>query len=127
MIDRAFWNLLSGHLLKTQSLSAELEIIMFLLSAWPVFVFDRVGRLAVKLNDIGPSDQPQGVRPERQRPLHTDARLNRMLGFVHLSMNGPTSEGVQVFIERLFYMNQSALARTVAVVLQSGDHDEVVI
>ncbi len=100
---------------------------MFLLPAWPVFVFDRVGCKAVKLNDIGPPDQPQVVRPERQRPLYANARLNRMLGFVHLSMNSSAPQGVQVLIIRLFYMNQGALAWTVAVVLQSGDHYEVVI
>ena len=127
MEDRALRHVLPGHFFETQGLGAELQVVVFLLAPRPVFVFDRVGRGAVKLHDVGPPGQSQCRRPERQSPLHADAFFDRMLGFVHLSMHGPAPEGVQVLVERLFLMNQGALPRTVAIVLQGGDHDEVVV
>ena len=125
--DRPLRNVLPRHFFEAQGLGAELQVVVFLLAPRPVFVFDGVGRGAVELDDVGPTGQPQRRRPKRQGPFHADAFLDRVLGFVHLPMHGPAPKGVQVLVERLLLMNQGALPRTVAIVLQGGDHDEIVV
>jgi hypothetical protein len=104
-----------------------LQIIMFLLPARAMLVLHWVGRIAVKLDDISPPDQSETMRPQRQRALHPHAFLNNPLWLIDLFVNCPASQRVQVLTESLLLMNQRTLAWAVAVVLQGGEHDGVVL
>src|SRR5574340_980877 len=50
--DGPTWYILSQHFLKTHCLSTELQIVILEPSIWPRFVFDGIGSLSVKFDNV---------------------------------------------------------------------------
>jgi hypothetical protein len=62
---------------------------------------------------------------ERQGAFHFHTGLHLIAGGVHQVMHRLAARGVEVVLERLFQMDQPALARAVGPVLECGEGDGV--
>src|SRR5438094_7297173 len=103
-------------------------IVVTFSAAGYVFVFDRIRRPGgIELDNIASPDEVQPIRPDWKRPFDTSIRPLFVTGIIDARMCGMAAHGENVLVEALFEVNQSALPRTVAVVLQSGDHDGISI
>ena len=78
---------MTGHLFQTKCLGTELQVIVLFLSPRSVFVFDRVGGIAVELDNISFTDQPESVRPQWQRTLYAYPFLNSPFRLIDLFMH----------------------------------------
>ena len=64
MIDGAAWHGSAGHLLQTESLSTELQVVMLAAAPAAVLVLDGIRRVAVVLDDISLADKAEAVGPD---------------------------------------------------------------
>ena len=97
-----------------------------MLVARAMLVFDRIRRAIGEVFDnIGLADQPQTVTKQRQGALNPQTITNFKAGIINTLVQGLTALGVDIFREPLLQMNQTALARTVAPVLEGGERKRV--
>ena len=125
--DRAFQNRFAEHLFQAHRLCGQLQVVMYLQLFPAMFVFHRVDMtIGVKLDHIAFTHQPKTIRPYRQCAFapHPLESLKTLL--IHPRMRRIAAHGVNVLVEGLFQMNQGALARALAPVLERGKHDGVV-
>ncbi len=126
VINRPVANHLAGHLLQTQRLGGELNLIMQLGPLEAVLVLHRINPpIGVKLHHIALANQPQTIRPHRQRPLRAHALEGFHPGFIHPLMGRIPAHGMHIVRKRLLQMNQRTLTRAIAPVLEGGQHDEI--
>jgi hypothetical protein len=112
---------LASHLFQAQRLCRQLNIIMLALAPRPVLVFDRVrGSVRKELDDIRFAHQPETVAIQGQRAHAANVPLYRKARRIDLGVHRLPASGVHVVGEGLLLVNQGALARTIAPVLQSG-------
>ena len=126
MINRAFGHRLSSHLFQTQCLCGHLQIVVLFDTLGAVLVFDRIGNtFTIEFHHIAFADQSKLLGSHRQRPLDTHAFAHFHAGLIDALMHRVATLGVDVVVESLLDVDQRILARTVAVMLQRGEHDGV--
>ena len=128
MVNRAVADDLAGHFLQTYRLGGELDIVVDLIALFAVLVFHRVNlAVGMKLHHVALADQAEAFRPHRQCPLAAHALEALVTRFVDPLMGDVTALGVDIVREGLLQMDQTALARAVAPVLEGGEHDGVLV
>lgn len=126
VIDRAARHGVAEHVFQAQRLGGELDVVVNLLSFGTVFEFHwKYRAVRVKFHQIRLADQAQPIRPERQRAFHFHPGLHLVTGRIDQVMHSLAARGVDVVRERLFQMDQAALARTVGPVLERGERDGI--
>ena len=123
VVQRAFGYGLAGHGLQAQGLRGQLQVVaggnVGSLVAAAVFVFDGVGHASgQKFHHVGLANQPQRVVPQRQGALHAHAFGGVNARQVGLGMHRLAAQSGEVVIKHLLQVDQTALARAVAPVLQ---------
>ena len=118
------------HVFQAQGLRSKLNVVtggnVGGLVAATVLVFHRVGHATgQKLDHIGLAHQAKYVVPQWHGPLHAHAFGGFHPRLVHLGVYRLAAQGVPVLVKHLLQMNQAALSRAVAPVLQGGQGDGV--
>jgi hypothetical protein len=124
-VKSALLKLYPKHLFQTNSLGAKLKFLVSALSMLSRLVLDRIRGITVELHDIRPAGKVQPLGPDRQGPLHSHARFGARSRLIHALMHIASAHGVNVLVPDVLKVDQRALARAVAVVLQGGDHDRL--
>lgn len=127
MIDRPSCYGSLEHLLKAKRLGRELQIVIDPAAPLAMLVFDGIHRtVGMKLHDIAAAGQAQPPAPHRQSIFHPHSGAYLMSLLIDTLVLEAATQRVDVLSKRLLHVNQRALARAVAVVLQGGDYDGVV-
>ena len=85
-------------------------------------LLDRIGRaIRKKLDNVGFANEAKAVAKKRQRPNAASIYVCGEARCIYACMHGLTAQGMHVFGKCLFLMDQGALARTVAPVLQGRE------
>ena len=110
----------SEHLLKAKRLGTELDRCMRA-ARWADLVLDGVRAVATELHNIGPTSQSESLGPERDPTK--DPRIGALRGLPRIDclVDKPTTNRVDVLVERLLDVDQPALTRTEAEVLEGRD------
>lgn len=85
-------------------------------------VLDGVRTVATELDGIGPTPQSESLGPERDPTKDPRVGALRGLPGIDRLVGEPTSDRVDVLVERLLDVDQPALARTEAEVFEGRDH-----
>jgi len=89
--------------------------------ARPVLVLDGERGAVVELDHVGLADEAEPVGPQGQGPLNADTPVPLAVGAVDGLVDGAAAERVEVLVPGLVQVDQAALARAVAPVLQRRD------
>jgi hypothetical protein len=128
MVDSAQRHLLAGHLLQTQRLGSELDVVIDPFLARAMLVFHRVGRaVRKKLDHVALAYQPQSIRPDLQRSLHPPVTRYCMAHFVSSCMLRRATQRMNVVGVLSFHVNQAAAARAVGPVIQRRERNQLCI
>ncbi len=128
MEDGAARYLSTRHLLEAQRLRCNLQVVVSLPTPRSVFVLHRertpVGR---EFHEVGLADEAEPVTPERHASFDTNRTVPFRSGFIHQTVDRPSAGGIQILRERLLDVNQRALARAIAPVLQGRNRHQIAI
>jgi len=103
-----------------------LDLITTVFFRLAAFIFDGIhGVVIVKFYDIGLTRHSKAFGADRERPHGTDTPLFLSPAAVRSFMQYPPLRREAIFGPDLFEVDKSALARTVQVMLQSGEHDVI--
>jgi len=84
-----------------------------------VFVFHRIDfSIGMKLDYVALAHQSEPIRPHRQCTFAAYALKSLEARIAHSCMRRIATHGVDVLVKRLLQMNQRALARAIAPVLE---------
>ena len=124
MINYTQRNRFPGHLLQTNTLGTELDFIVIKFANRPDFIRPESHR---ETRPHPPCRSNPNFRPQWQRPLDAYAFLKFTNRLVNPLMKIPSPQCVEVFFKSLLDMNQGTMPRAVTVMLQGGNHDEIVL
>ena len=111
------------HLFETQRLRAQLKVRGVSVPRARL-VFDGPDRGAVELDRIGPSRQPQHLRPEGDGAQHLAPSFTAMPAAIDPEMRTRSSDRMGVVAPDAVAMDERALARAVHKVFDGGDRDD---
>ena len=83
VIDGAFGHTAAEHLFQADRLSTKLQIGVNAHLPRPMLVLDRVGNVAVELDNISPTDESEAFRPAREGALDPDTRARRRVALIN--------------------------------------------
>jgi hypothetical protein len=118
IIDRTAWDFVPSHLLQTERLGTELQIVVPPLPAWATLILNGVRGIAAEFDYISPADQAEVFGPQREPTLDPHVMSYFLGALVYTLVEHVPLHRVDVLLKDLLDMNQGTLAWAVAIVFQ---------
>jgi len=118
IIDCTIWDFVPSHLLQTERLSTKLQIVVPPLPAWATLILNGVRGIAAEFDYISPANQAEVFGPQRESTLDPHVISYFLGALVDTLVEHMSLHRVDVLLKNLLDVNQGALARAVAVMLQ---------